>query len=178
MNAKQIPLFFLQCLLFADESDLVVRHLLQLFSAVLVGQFKVIRQLLYFAGHFSQNVLTVANRAMKHADAQQAAVIDIRVYRTRRNHIVNSDALAGLTISVDAPNALLNAHGVPWQIIVNHAIAKLIIQAFTAYFGEQKYVEGIGHRGRCFRRVKSSAERPALLIRNIPMDHANSIAAF
>lgn len=29
---------------------------MQFFPAILVGQFKVTRQLLYFAGHFAQNV--------------------------------------------------------------------------------------------------------------------------
>ena len=41
-----------------------------------------------------------------------------------------------LTITVNTTDSLFNFHRIPWKIIINHVITELIVQTFTANFGE------------------------------------------
>src|SRR5262245_16702436 len=44
-----------------------------------------------------------------------------------------------LAVPMTAPDALFDALGIPWQIVVDNGLAKLQIQAFCAGLGAQEY---------------------------------------
>ena len=70
-------------------------------------------------------------------------MIDIGINGVRCEHIVDIDCLALLPTAVNSSYALFNAHWVPRQVIIDHHIAKLIVQTFAADFCKEKYIQGI-----------------------------------
>src|SRR5437660_3472063 len=43
-----------------------------------------------------------------------------------------------LSIAIDATDTLLNAHRIPWQIVINADVAELKVNSFTSGFGRNE----------------------------------------
>ena len=143
MDSEQIPLFLFQLFLLFDKTDFIIRHLLQLFSAFLVRQFKVIYQLADLAGYLAKDILTITNGTVENTDSEKTPIINICIDRSWRYNVINGNAFTGLPVTINSTNPLFNLHRIPGKIIVDHTVAELIIQAFAAHLGKQHYIQRI-----------------------------------
>ena len=85
-------------------------------------------------GDLAKDVLAGSESLLKDADSRQTSLVNVGVNRAWRDQVVDADELALLAVSVDSPNSLFNPHGIPRQVIVDHAVAELIIEALAADF--------------------------------------------
>ena len=83
-------------------------------------------------GDVAKNLFVTANGVLEHADSGQASVINFCINRARCHQVNDSNGLALLPIAVDTTNPLFNPHGIPWQVVVHHAVGKLKVQTFAS----------------------------------------------
>ena len=90
-----------------------------------------------------------------------------------RDHIENGNGLAVLSSSVNSADPLFNPHRIPWQIIVNDAIAELVIQLLAAYFGKEQNI-------KCFRvtpiELETAADVYSIFVRYVAVYQPNTKA--
>ena len=84
--------------------------------------------------HFIKDGLKVAYAILKDADAIQQALVNLDVNRVLNDKVVDVDLRRGLAETVDTANALFDNHRVPGQVVVDHSVAELHVQAFTTHF--------------------------------------------
>ena len=110
---------------------------------------------------FAENLLALTDTSFKDTDAGEAAVINISVHSITGNNIIDVDNFATLASAVDTTDALLDAHGIPRQVIVYHHVTELIVQAFRADFCEKHDVNGFRV---VLREFKPSSEIQSVII--------------
>ena len=91
---------------------------------------------------FAENLLAFTDAPFKDTDAREAAVINVSVHSITGDNVIDVYNFAPLASAVDTTNALLDAHGIPRQVIVYHHVTELIVQAFRADFCEKHDVNG------------------------------------
>ena len=95
------------------------------------------------AGDFAQDLLVAAHGVLKDADPPQTTLVDIAIDGIGRHEVDNGHRLALLAVAVDTTDALLDAHGVPRQVIVDQEVAELEVQAFAAHLGGQEHIQRV-----------------------------------
>ena len=92
-------------------------------------------------------------------------------HRAWRDEIVDRHGFAGLAVTVDTADPLLDPHRVPGNVVVHQAIAELEVQSFRADLGGQQHVDRIGIPGL---ERKSATKRAPIVIGDIAMDDPHS----
>ena len=76
-----------------------------------------------------------------------------------------------MAAAVDATNALLDAHWVPRKVVIDDAVAELVIETFTADLRKQKDVDCLG----VFTlELEAAPHVDPLLVRDVPMHEAHA----
>ena len=113
----------------------------------------------------TEDLFAFTDAALKNANTRQAAIIDIGINCVAGNNIIDIDNFTHLATAVDTTDSLLNAHRVPGQIIVDHGVTELVVQAFGANFCEQQHIN-------CFRVVLRKLKTVAKLESSVIADAA------
>ncbi len=163
-----------QFLFLADLPDAVVRELLKPLGALFGGQGEAFGDVVDFACDGPEDFLVAAHGVLEHADAQQASFVDVGIDGPRCNEVHDGDGFALLAVAVDAPDPLLDPHGIPWQIVVDEKVAELEIQSFATNFRRQQHVDGLG----IFLRQREAApEVRSVVVGYVAMDEADAHAS-
>ena len=151
VNAKQLFAFVLQPFHFVRSGNLIVGDFFNLLLFFLLSKRGIEYCLIDFLSHIAKNASTLANRAFKHTNALQATVINLCIDRVFCYKITDDNGIALLPATIDTTDSLFDCHRVPRKIIIDHKIAELIVQTFTADLCEQKDVQRIGIVHRKFK---------------------------
>jgi len=133
--------------------------------------------------HYSQRDLTFrfvsnvdgtdfADDQLKHGDLLLKQRQQPILQRSAR-HEVEYKYLPMLTDTVDTANSLFDSHRVPGKFVVDHAVAKLVIETLTAHFREQQHVHSIGVG---FLPLKSSPQSGPFVVSNPAVHQADANA--
>lgn len=82
----------------------------------------------------TKHFFTFTDAPLKDSNPHKAARVDIRIYGVRRYDVIDIDRFALLAAPVDSTDALLNPHGIPWKVVVDHRITELIVQSLIDLF--------------------------------------------
>ena len=82
---------------------------------------------------YIQYSLHFTDRFMKYTYAIEQAYIYVFLNGSLDYHVVDMHNRRLLTETVNSTNSLFNNHWIPWQIIVDHRVTKLHIQALASY---------------------------------------------
>ena len=134
-------------------------------------QTEILRNVPRFPGKIAENLLTVSNGFLKHANPKRTALINVIVHRIRGHKIKDGDAFAFLPVAVNASNPLFNAHGIPRQIVIDHAVAELIVQSLTANLRKKQNVQRVSMFSR---KREAFAQGAALLIRDAAVNQSDT----
>ena len=139
--------------------------------AFLFIQGVVLSDVLYFFGNLPEDLFASTESLLKHADAFEATLINVRVNSARRNQVDDENALTLLAVAVNATNPLLNTHRIPRQVVIHNAIAELVVQTLTTNLREQQDIESIAVLARL---LKQTPQFNALLIWRPSVDHGDA----
>ena len=153
VNAKQLFAFVLQPFHFVRSGNLIVGDFFNLLLFFLLSKRGIEYCLIDFLSHIAKNASTLANRAFKHTNALQATVINLCIDCVFCYKITDDNGIALLSATIDTTDSLFDCHRVPRKIIIDHKIAELIVQTFTADLCEQKDVQRIGIVHRKFKTL-------------------------
>src|SRR5579859_2974076 len=92
-------------------------------------------------GYPSQDFFASSHRLVEYPDADKAALINLGIDCTRCDQVIDRNGVTCLPITVEPPDPLFNAHGIPGEVIVYQAIAKLVVEAFTPYFRRKQHIK-------------------------------------
>src|SRR5688500_5854789 len=81
-----------------------------------------------------------SDTALEYADPREKPLLDAVIQGRRAPDIEDRDPLLRLPDPVDAPDALLDLHRVPRQVVVHDRGAELEVQTFTGHFVGQHEV--------------------------------------
>ena len=123
------------------------------------------------AGELAEDLLAATQCLAEDADAQQAALVDLGIHGAGGDEVVDGDGFAFLAVAVDAADALLHAHGVPGQVVVDQAIAELVVEALAADLGGEQQVDG---RRVLLGQAEAVAQVAPLLVRDVAVDQAQA----
>jgi hypothetical protein len=98
-------------------------------------------------------------------------MIDIGVHRARGDKVVDGHGIAFLAVAIDSANALFYAHGIPGEVVVHQAVAKLVVEAFTTHLGGEQDVERLVV---LTFQAEAAALPMALIVRSSAMDTSDS----
>ena len=152
-NPKKLHLLLFQLFLFLYQANFIVCQLLELGLAFLFIQGVVLGDVLYFFGNLPEDLFASTESLLKHADAFEATLINVRVNSARRDQVDDGDALTLLAVAVNATNPLLHPHRVPRQVVVHNAIAELVIQALATDLRKQQNIESIAVLSRSLKHT-------------------------
>jgi len=133
IEAQKGGSFCFQAFLFFDQPDGILRDLAGLFFSLRGREVGV-------AGEFEQtldnrllaeDLLTIADCIAKDSEAFEAPEEDALFNSAGGNEIENEHLLTALTKTINAPDALFEAHGIPRDVVIDHTFAKLIIKALA-----------------------------------------------
>ena len=124
---------------------------------------------------FAKNLLAFTDAPFKDTDAREAAVINVSVHSITGDNVIDVYNFAPLASAVDTTNALLDAHGIPRQVIVYHHVTELIVQAFRADFCEKHDVNGFRV---ILREFKPSPEIQPVITFNATIDLLDTKSRF
>ena len=166
VEAEELSLLGFELLLLGDLANAVVRKLLKPPRTLFRGQIEALGDIVELLRDLAQDFFAPADGVLEDADAPQAALVDLGIHGARRDEVDDGDRLALLSVAVNAADALLDAHGIPGQIVVDEEIAELEVETLAADFGGQQDIQRIGMRlwaaqnGCAARRVLRRAPSP------------------
>jgi hypothetical protein len=100
-------------------------------------------------------------------------LVDVGIYRSRRDEIDDADCFAFLTVAVNTAYPLFHTHGIPRQIIIHEVVAELEVESFASNFGRKKDVDGIRI---VFGKREALAKGGALFIMDVAMNNSETKA--
>ena len=152
---------------------LVVRQLLKPARSFFRRQVEALGDVVELAGDLAEDLLVAAHGMLEDADAPQAPEVDVGVDGARRDEVDDGDRLALLAVAVDAADALLDAHGIPGQIVVDEEIAELEVETLAADLGGEQDIERVGI---LFRQRKAAPQFGAFVVGHVAVHQAEAHA--
>ena len=134
---RRVRLIELEQFEFPPADKEVVRQLLEFFTAFHITEIEIFSNIFDFFADLAEYLFTAAKCVVENSYTRQTPFINIRINCARRNQVKYGDALTLLPPPVDTSDPLFNFHWIPGKIIIDYAIAELIIQTFTTYLGKQ-----------------------------------------
>ena len=125
-------------------ANAVVSKLRELRFTLFGRQVKALGDVVQLLRDLAEDFFGPADGVLKDADTPQTALVDVAIDGARRDEVDDGDRLALLSVAVDTADALLDAHGVPGQIVVDEEIAELEVEALAADFGGQQHIQRVG----------------------------------
>ena len=130
VKPKQFFFFIFQAVHFHDFTNLVVGHLFKFFLALTVGKPGVKDNPFNLCGDAAKDFFALANAVLENTDTHQTAFINISVYRSFGNDIIDVYGFASLASAINSADTLLDTHWIPGQVVVDHGVAELIVKTF------------------------------------------------
>src|SRR5690606_30301727 len=134
-------------------------------------QLKVLSDSADLSCQIAEDLLASTQCLPEYTDSQKTPFVDLGIDRAGRDEVKDRYGFASLTIAIDTTYALLHAHRIPRQVVIDDAIAELVIEPLAAHFRRQQHV----YRPRIIlRAAESVAQLSPLFFRNIAVYQADA----
>src|ERR1043166_3005071 len=92
----------------------------------------------------TQDRLQISERATEQIQTHVEPVVDSFVNGVLGYKVEDENLVCLLTDTVQAPNPLLDHHGIPGQVIIHEDFGELVVQALAADFGRKQQADRLG----------------------------------